>query len=146
MFAFDDEEIDDVDINARQDASVVYDESCLPITTDHYLFLSGTPFKALNNGEFIEEQIFSWTYSDEQEAKENYVGDDSPYTALPRMVMLTYKVPDEIEKIAKGGEFNEFDLNVFFSTTGKGEEASFIYEEHVQKWLDLIRVIIKRIE
>lgn len=139
LFTFDDEEIDDVDINERQDASVVYDESCLPITTDHYLFLSGTPFKALNNGEFIEEQIFSWTYSDEQEAKENYVGDDNPYAALPRMVMLTYKVPDEIEKIAKGGEFNEFDLNVFFSTTGKGEEASFVYEEHVQKWLDLIR-------
>lgn len=139
MFTFDDEEIDDVDINERQDATVVYDESCLPITTDHYLFLSGTPFKALNNGEFIEEQIFSWTYSDEQEAKENYVGDDNPYAALPRMVMLTYKVPDEIEKIAKGGEFNEFDLNVFFSTTGKGEEASFVYEEHVQKWLDLIR-------
>ena len=37
------------------------------------------------------------------------------------------------------GEFNEFDLNVFFSAKGKGAEASFVYENEVQKWLDLIR-------
>ena len=33
------------------------------------LYLSGTPFKALATGEFIEEQIFNWTYTDEQRAK-----------------------------------------------------------------------------
>lgn len=139
LFAFDDDEIDDEDIDEKKDEAAAYDETCLPITTDYYLFLSGTPFKALNNGEFIEEQIFSWTYSDEQNAKESWEGADNPYAALPRMIMLTYKVPDEIEKIAKGGEFNEFDLNVFFSTTGKGENAEFVYKEYVQKWLDLIR-------
>ena len=139
LFAFDEDEIDDEDIDAKKDEAAAYDETCLPITTDYYLFLSGTPFKALNNGEFIEEQIFSWTYSDEQNAKESWEGPDNPYAALPRMIMLTYKVPDEIEKIAKGGEFNEFDLNVFFSTTGKGESAEFTYKEYVQKWLDLIR-------
>ena len=37
------------------------------------------------------------------------------------------------------GEFNEFDLNVFFSAKGKGDEAKFVYENEVQKWLDLIR-------
>ena len=71
------------------------DESFLPITTKHYLFLSGTPFRALNSGEFIEEQVYSWTYSDEQNAKNNW--DDSkgknPYASLPRMVMMTYKLP-----------------------------------------------------
>jgi len=35
----------------------------LPITTKAYLYLSGTPFKALATGEFIEEQIFNWTYT-----------------------------------------------------------------------------------
>ncbi len=43
----------------------------LPITTKAYLYLSGTPFKALATGEFIEEQIFNWTYTDEQRAKED---------------------------------------------------------------------------
>ncbi len=37
------------------------------------------------------------------------------------------------------GEFNEFDLNVFFSATGLGEKAKFTYQDEVQKWVDLIR-------
>jgi hypothetical protein len=44
----------------------------LPITTKAYLYLSGTPFKALATGEFIEEQIFNWTYTDEQRAKADF--------------------------------------------------------------------------
>ena len=55
------------------------------------------------------------------------------------MVMLTYRIPDSIRQIAVKGEFNEFDLNVFFSAEGKGKEAEFNYENEVQKWLDLIR-------
>jgi hypothetical protein len=116
-----------------------FDEGNLPITTDHYLYLSGTPFRAIATGEFIEEQIFNWTYSDEQKAKEEWAGNDNPYAALPRMVMLTYQLPDSIQEIAKKGEFNEFDLNVFFSAEGEGREARFVYEDEVQKWLDLIR-------
>ena len=123
------------------DPDSVYDESFLPISTSHYLFLSGTPFRAINSGEFIEEQIFSWTYSDEQKAKEEWDASQgsNPYAALPRMVMLTYKMPEAIRKIAMQGEFNEFDLNIFFSTEGKKKEARFIFEAYVQKWLDLLR-------
>ena len=76
--------------------------------------MSGTPFRAINSGEFIEEQIYNWTYSDEQKAKESWIGSNNPYLSLPRMVMLTYQIPDSIRHIAMGGEFNEFDLNVFF--------------------------------
>jgi len=116
-----------------------FDEDILPITTDHYLYLSGTPFRAIESGEFIEEQIFNWTYSDEQRAKEEWEGDDNPYASLPRMVMLTYRMPDDIREIALTTEFNEFDLNVFFQAKGKGGDARFTYEDEVQKWLDLIR-------
>ena len=55
------------------------------------------------------------------------------------MVMLTYKIPESIQAIAKQGEFDEFDLNVFFSAKGEGEDAKFVYEDYVQKWLNLIR-------
>lgn len=116
-----------------------FDEDILPITTDHYLYLSGTPFRAIASGEFIEEQIFNWTYSDEQRAKQSWVGSSNPYASLPRMVMLTYQLPDEIRDVAMQGEFNEFDLNAFFSAEGQGDAASFKYENEVQKWLDLIR-------
>ena len=55
------------------------------------------------------------------------------------MVLMTYKVPDSITRIARQGEFDEFDLNVFFSAEGHGADARFKYKEYVQKWLDLIR-------
>jgi hypothetical protein len=116
-----------------------FDEGNMPITTNAYLYLSGTPFRAIASGEFIEEQIYNWTYSDEQKAKENWKGNPNPYASLPRMVMLTYQLPDSIREIAMKGEYNEFDLNVFFSADGEGKKAKFKYENEVQKWLDLIR-------
>jgi hypothetical protein len=118
-----------------------FNEKILPIKTGAYLYLSGTPFRAIASGEFIEEQIYNWTYSDEQKAKESWTNKAviNPYTALPRMVMMTYQLPDAIIDIAQQGEFNEFDLNVFFSAEGKDRNAKFIYEDEVQKWLDLIR-------
>ena len=118
-----------------------FDEKILPIKTQAYLYLSGTPFRAIASGEFIEEQIYNWTYSDEQKAKglwEEKSG-PNPYAPLPRMVMMTYQLPDSIIDIARQGEFNEFDLNEFFSADGGGAEAKFKYEDEVQKWLDLIR-------
>lgn len=123
----------------RTEADNAYNETFLPISTSYYLFLSGTPFRAINSGEFIEDQIYNWTYSDEQRAKENWIGSNNPYLALPRMVMLTYRIPDSIRQIALQGEYDEFDLNVFFSAKGKGKDARFVYENEVQKWLDLIR-------
>jgi len=116
-----------------------FDENMMPITTGAYLYLSGTPFRAITTGEFIEEQIYNWTYSDEQRAKEIWKGENNPYAALPRMVLLTYQLPDSIREIAMQGEFNEFDLNVFFQAKGIGNAAKFTYEEEVQKWLNLIR-------
>jgi len=116
-----------------------FDEDIMPITTRHYLYLSGTPFRAIKSGEFVEEQIFNWTYSDEQRAKGEWAGEDNPYASLPRMVLLTYQLPDSIREIALAGEFDEFDLNAFFSASGAGNAAKFAYQDEVQKWLDLIR-------
>ena len=115
----------------------------LPITTKAYLYLSGTPFKALATGEFIEEQIFNWTYTDEQRAKEEFaaknLGKWNPYGALPRLHLLTYQMPPELLAIASAGEFDEFDLNAFFEASGTGNKAQFKHKSDVQKWLDIIR-------
>lgn len=118
-----------------------FDESIMPISTRHYLYLSGTPFRAISSGEFIEEQIYNWTYSDEQKAKRDW-NDSSkpnPYLELPKMVLMTYQLPDSIKDVASLGEFDEFDLNTFFSAEGDKETAKFKYENEVQRWLDLIR-------
>lgn len=115
----------------------------LPITTKAYLYLSGTPFRALATGEFIEEQIFNWTYTDEQRAKEEFAtkqsGKWNPYGALPQMRLLTYQMPDELVAIASAGEFDEFDLNAFFEASGTGKGTQFKHKSDVQKWLDIIR-------
>ncbi|MBI2337536.1 MAG: GIY-YIG nuclease family protein [Deltaproteobacteria bacterium] len=131
---------DQKEIKFQEGAGIEYfDEAIMPITTNAYLYLSGTPFRAIASGEFIEEQIYNWTYSDEQRAKKEWKEKSNPYAALPRMVLLTYQLPDAIREIAMQGEFDEFDLNIFFSADGRGDKAKFTYEDDVQKWLDLIR-------
>lgn len=138
--AEDEEEEFDSESYAEKEAGNALDEDALPITAYHYLYLSGTPFRAVTSGEFIEEQIFNWTYADEQQAKAEWKGrGENPYAALPRMVLMTYKVPDSIREIALKGEYDEFDLNEFFAAEGSGALARFRHGDHVQKWLDLIR-------
>jgi hypothetical protein len=131
------------DINQDLSELSARETEFLPITTKAYLYLSGTPFKALATGEFIEEQIFNWTYTDEQRAKERFSlenpGQWNPYEALPQMRLLTYQMPDELVAIASAGEFDEFDLNAFFEATGTGHGAQFTHKTDVQKWLDIIR-------
>ena len=128
---------DDLNVLASQETEF------LPITTRAYLYLSGTPFKALATGEFIEEQIFNWTYTDEQRARQEFAAlhpaKRNPYGALPQMRLLTYQMPDELLAVASGGEFDEFDLNAFFEASGAGPKTKFTHKSDVQKWLDIIR-------
>lgn len=141
QFSNDEENYYNEDLNQNYDSLDDYNVADLPISTQHYLYLSGTPFRALNIGEFIEEQIFTWTYTDEQEAKKNWVGENNPYESLPRMVMMCYQPPENIIKVATNGEFNEFNLNEFFKANGKDNDAKFVHENEVQQWLNLIRGI-----
>ncbi|WP_313421840.1 DEAD/DEAH box helicase family protein [Brevibacterium casei] len=154
LFEGEDEKVKQKELAAEyNDGLVAFDEELdelgndeddfLPITTRAYLYLTGTPFKALATGEFIEEQIFNWTYTDEQRAKAEYAVAHpnawNPYGALPEMRLFTYQMPDELIAVANQGEFDEFDLNEFFEAKGIGKDAEFTHKTDVQKWLDLIR-------
>ena len=122
------------------------EKEILPITTRSYLYLSGTPFRALSTGEFIEEQIFNWTYTDEQRAKAQFTtlhpDDSNPYAALPEMRLFTYQMPDEILAVANMGEFDEFDLNSFFEASNETGEAIFKHKSEVQSGSTLFEVLI----
>ncbi len=108
-----------------------------------FLYLSGTPFRALASGKFAPEQIFNWTYTDEQAAKAEWVEGaeqlTNPYAALPGMQLLTYEVPAEMRAIAATGVRNEFDLNAFFKASGSGNNAKFDQADFVLAWLDWLR-------
>ncbi|MFB3224892.1 Eco57I restriction-modification methylase domain-containing protein [Exiguobacterium sp. PHA03] len=110
---------------------------------DFTLHLSGTPFKALAKGDFFEEQIFNWSYVDEQEAKENWdptIG-SNPYESLPTLNLFTYQMSKMIEdEVTAGLTIEEeknvdyaFDLNEFFRVK---ENGRFEYEESVVRFLD----------
>ncbi|MCL1893141.1 MAG: Eco57I restriction-modification methylase domain-containing protein [Holophagaceae bacterium] len=114
------------------------------ITRDFTLHLSGTPFQALASGKFSDEQIFNWTYADEQRAKAQWsdVEHNSPYEKLPRLNLFSYQmsqmITDEVNKGAEidGGNVDfAFDLNEFFETNNSGK---FIHESEVNKWLDTL--------
>jgi hypothetical protein len=110
------------------------------IRVRNYLYLSGTPFRALTQGEFLENQVFNWTYSDEQRAKAAWpAADTNPYAALPKMHLLVYEMPEKLREVALNN-LSEFSLTEFFRTDRSGESAPrFVYEREVQKWLDLLR-------
>jgi len=115
-------------------------ESALALTVHNYLYLSGTPFRALLQGEFLENEIYNWTYSDEQDAKKTWSGPDAnPYISLPQMVLMTYEMPDALREVALNNQA-EFSLTEFFRV-GEREDGStgFLHEYEVQKWLNLLR-------
>ena len=115
-------------------------EETMPLNVAHYVYLSGTPFRAIADGEFDENQISNWTYAEEQSMKEKYAGNDNnPYAELPKIVMMTYKMPDKLREVAMQGEFDEFDLNKFFSAKqNEGGEYVFELEDKVQAFLEIL--------
>lgn len=108
------------------------------LSVGHYLYLSGTPFRALTEGEFLEDQVFNWTYSDEQRAKRSWKGAGNPYASLPQMHLLAYEMPDRLREVALNN-LSEFSLTEFFRTQATDDGPRFIHEHEVQQWLDLLR-------
>lgn len=107
------------------------------------LHMSGTPFKALANSKFSAEQIYNWSYADEQEAKANWDYDkgSNPYEPLPQLNMFTFQLSTMIEeKLLEGQTIGEttydfaFDLNEFFSV--EEGKTTFKHEKDVKKWLE----------
>ena len=124
------------------------DENIMPITTEYMLFMSGTPFRAINVGEFLEDQIYNWTYGDEQQAKADwdYSRGKNPYEAMPEMILMTYQLPEVCTQVATDID-GWFKLNDFFEAECDKDDndkdiietAHFIHENEVQRWLDIIR-------
>jgi len=107
------------------------------------LHMSGTPFKAIANSKFSAEQIFNWSYADEQEAKKtwDYNKGSNPYEPLPQLNMFTFQLSAMIEeKLLEGQTIGEttydfaFDLNEFFSV--EEGKTTFKHEKDVKKWLE----------
>lgn len=109
------------------------------------LNLSGTPFKAMASGKFSDDQIYNWTYGDEQEAKANWPvssEENNPYEKLPKLNLFSYQMSSMItDEVKTGAKIDEdsvdyaFDLNEFFLTNDSGK---FVHEADVLKWLSTL--------
>lgn len=122
-----------------------------PDRTPKVLDLSGTPFNLLSN--FKEEEIYTWDYIMEQEAKQDWAlkhfGDSNPYEELPKMNIYTY----HLEKSIIGFydiEDKAFNFKEFFRTwTGEVKSdgrhmpdnakiGDFVHEDAINSFLNLI--------
>lgn len=114
------------------------------ITRKFTLHLSGTPFKAIASGQFGSEQIYNWSYADEQNAKTTWKSTEvnNPYEQLPKLNLFSYQMSQMItDKVNHGANIDgenidyAFDLNEFFETNNSGK---FVHEADVKKWLDTL--------
>lgn len=105
------------------------------------LHMSGTPFKQIKNSKFDEDEIFNWTYVDEQTKKEHWSGNgENPYAELPTLNMRTYKISrliDAVQRVDLNDNEIEYayKLNKFFEANKSNE---FIHESDVKKFLDAL--------
>ena len=108
----------------------------------HTLYLSGTPFKQLAGDQFSDDEIFNWSYADEQNAKSHWEDESyNPYENLPQLLMFTYQLgPMIYDQLSRGIVLEEdeeavdpaFDLNEFFLTDDNGK---FLRKDQIKKFL-----------
>ena len=112
------------------------------IQRGHTLYLSGTPFKQLAGDQFSSDEIFNWSYADEQDAKSCWEAEAyNPYENLPQLLMYTYQLgPMIYDQLSRGIVLEDedeavdpaFDLNEFFLTDDNGK---FLHRDDVKKFL-----------
>ena len=113
------------------------------------LHLSGTPFNLYED--FKEDEIYTWDYVLEQQAKNNWEinnpGKKNPYAELPQLKIFSYDITKNIDNVL--GLDGLFSFPEFFRTwTGnpkadraqmpEGCRGRFVHEEEVQKFLKLL--------
>ena len=99
------------------------------------LSLSGTPFNLIDG--YKEDQIYEWTYIDEQKAKmewdKSHFGDPNPYAGLPEMNIYTYNLGDLLKDYVD--EDIAFNFREFFRVNNEGK---FVHHSDVKAFVDLL--------
>jgi superfamily II DNA or RNA helicase len=111
--------------------------SLAQLQRDYTLYISGTPLKALMSGEFLEEEIFTFTYADEQalrKAEEAAGWVTEVYRWLPVMKFHTFEISEEAKKLCSAYSTDEgvTMTKMFASEDGK----TFIDAASVKLFVD----------
>lgn len=103
---------------------------------DFLLELSGTPFRKMTETQgYTAKNTYSWSYTEEQEAKENwdYSQGKNPYINLPKLNMYTFQVPSNVRVTSDLSEYS-FDFNEFWKISAD----KFIHEQEIDTFLDIL--------
>lgn len=113
------------------------------------LHLSGTPFNLYED--FKEDEIFTWDYISEQQAKHewsaSHPNEPNPYAELPKMNIFTYDITNNIKEVVDHEgvfTFNEFlrtwtgNSKADKATMPQGARGRFVHEDEVKKFLQLL--------
>ena len=116
-----------------------------------FLYLSGTPYNILD--QFKPEEIYTWDYIQEQEAKEqwplHHPDEKNPYEGLAHLNIRTYNLGRVFENYNHSDE-DYFDFSEFFRTLTGNEAADgrplaggesvgdFAHAKDVRSFLDLL--------
>lgn len=90
------------------------------------LNLSGTPFRALADHDFSKEQIYNWTYLDEQKSQS-----ESSHLA-PQINLFTYNLPHLFPRCTPSNPHEFFHL----------QKGHFVHEPEIIRWLDYLAATI----
>lgn len=100
------------------------------------LELSGTPFNLMDK--YDEDNIFTWDYTMEQEAKIRWAienpDEPNPYSGLPRVSMYTFDVKKKFNYVDESKAFN---FKEFFRVSDE-KANKLVHEDDVEKFLNYI--------
>ncbi len=128
--------IDEMHYGSKTDRA---QETLSQLNYDRILYASGTPLKALMEGQFLEEEIYTWGYADEQAKRQQEQAtrwETELYRWLPVMKFHTFEVSEEAKKIVQVYNPDEaFSMTKMF---GSDNEEQFNDESSVKLFLDQV--------
>ena len=105
------------------------------------LDLSGTPFRIIEQDDFCAQQVFTYSYLDEQRNKKEEIASDPDFVAppvyrlLPDLKISTIEITEQdiLQQVETfQSDDIDFSLNVLFETN---EEGNFVHDEAVNNFL-----------
>lgn len=107
----------------------------------HRLDLSGTPFRLIEQDDFSSQQVYTYSYLDEQENKRLEIASDSEgvkdkvYRLMPDLNISSIEITDE-DIAEQRDTFKTDDIDFSLNRLFETREGNFVYEDAVDHFIE----------